>query len=33
MIKNFTIQEVENLSEIKAATLRMWEKRYGLCNP
>jgi len=28
---HFTIRDVENLSEIKAHTLRMWEQRYGLC--
>ena len=27
----FTIRDVENLSGIKAHTLRMWEQRYGLC--
>jgi len=28
---HFTIRDVENLSGIKAHTLRMWEQRYGLC--
>ena len=27
----FTIRDVENLSGIKAHTLRIWEQRYGLC--
>ena len=27
----FTIRDVENLSGIKAHTLRMWEQRHGLC--
>jgi len=29
----YTIQDLENLSGIKAHTLRIWEKRYGLLNP
>jgi MerR family transcriptional regulator, light-induced transcriptional regulator len=28
---HFTIRDIENLSGIKAHTLRMWEQRYGLC--
>jgi MerR family transcriptional regulator, light-induced transcriptional regulator len=28
---HFTIRDVENLSGIKAHTLRMWEQRHGLC--
>ena len=28
---HFTIRDVENLSGIKAHTLRMWEQRYGIC--
>ena len=27
----FTIRDVENLTGIKAHTLRMWEQRYGIC--
>ena len=27
----FSIRDVENLSGIKAHTLRMWEQRYGIC--
>lgn len=34
MIKqNFLIQDLENLSGIKAHTIRIWEKRYSLFNP
>lgn len=29
----FTIGEVERYSKIRAATLRMWGKRYGFCKP
>ncbi len=28
---HFTIRDIENLSGIKAHTLRMWEQRHGLC--
>jgi MerR family transcriptional regulator, light-induced transcriptional regulator len=28
---HFTIRDIENMSGIKAHTLRMWEQRYGLC--
>lgn len=28
----FTIGDIENLTNIKAHTLRVWEQRYGLCN-
>ena len=33
MTKKFTIQEVENLTGIKAATLRIWEKRFNFSKP
>ncbi|RYG41828.1 MAG: MerR family transcriptional regulator [Chitinophagaceae bacterium] len=34
MIKNaFTITDLENLSGIKAHTLRVWERRYGIFSP
>ena len=29
----FSIKDLENLSGIKAHTIRIWEKRYGLFNP
>ena len=29
----YTIKELENLSGIKAHTIRIWEKRYGLIAP
>jgi DNA-binding transcriptional MerR regulator len=29
----FSIKDLENLSGIKAHTIRIWEKRYGLLNP
>ena len=29
----FNIQDLEILSGIKAHTIRIWEKRYGLLNP
>jgi len=29
----FTIKDIENLSGIKAHTLRIWEKRYGIITP
>lgn len=33
-IKNvFTIKDLENISGIKAHTIRIWEKRYGLLSP
>ena len=33
-IKNtFTIKDLENLSGIKAHTIRIWEKRYGVLEP
>jgi methanogenic corrinoid protein MtbC1 len=31
--KLFSIRDLENLSGIKAHTIRIWEKRYGLLNP
>ena len=31
--EHFTIQDLENLSGIKAHTIRMWEKRYNLLQP
>ncbi len=30
---NFSIKDLENLSGIKAHTIRIWEKRYGLLTP
>ena len=33
MTKKFTITEVENLTGIKTATLRIWEKRFNFSNP
>ena len=30
---SFTIKDLENLSGIKAHTLRIWEKRYELFSP
>jgi DNA-binding transcriptional MerR regulator len=30
---SYTIRELENLSGIKAHTIRIWEKRYGLITP
>jgi DNA-binding transcriptional MerR regulator len=32
-MKSFGIRDLENLSGIKAHTIRIWEKRYGLLNP
>src|SRR5690349_6876643 len=32
-MNNFSIKDVENLCGIKAHTLRIWEKRYGLLTP
>ena len=33
-IKNvFTIKDLENISGIKAHTIRIWEKRYNLLKP
>src|SRR6476469_4159899 len=32
-MNRFTIKDMENLSGIKAHTLRIWEQRYGLINP
>ena len=33
-IKNvFTIKDLENLSGIKAHTIRIWEKRYNILEP
>ena len=29
----FTIQHLENISAVKAHTIRIWEKRYGLFSP
>lgn len=31
--KSFSIRDLENLSGIKAHTIRIWEKRYGLLTP
>ena len=31
--KHFSIRDLENLSGIKAHTIRIWEKRYNLLNP
>ena len=31
--KNFSIRDLENISGIKAHTIRIWEKRYNLLNP
>ncbi len=31
--KDFTIKDLENISGIKAHTIRIWEKRYGLLQP
>lgn len=31
--KNFSIRDLENISGIKAHTIRIWEKRYNLFNP
>ncbi len=31
--KHFSIRDLENLSGIKAHTIRIWEKRYGLLSP
>ncbi len=31
--KSFSIRDLENLSSIKAHTIRIWEKRYGLLSP
>lgn len=31
--RNFSIRDLENLSGIKAHTIRIWEKRYGLLSP
>jgi len=31
--KNFSIRDLENLSGIKAHTIRIWEKRYNLLSP
>lgn len=30
---DFTIKDLENISGVKAHTIRIWEKRYGLLNP
>jgi DNA-binding transcriptional MerR regulator len=30
---SFSIKDLENLSGIKAHTIRMWEKRYNLLEP
>src|ERR1700755_2349496 len=32
-MNHFTIKDIENLSGIKAHTLRIWEKRYGIITP
>ncbi|MCK5171594.1 MAG: MerR family transcriptional regulator, partial [Bacteroidales bacterium] len=29
----YSIKELENLSGIKAHTIRIWEKRYGILKP
>ena len=31
--KYFTIRDLENISGIKAHTIRIWEKRYNLLSP
>ena len=31
--QQFSIKDLENLSGIKAHTLRIWEKRYQIFNP
>ena len=31
--QNFTIKDLENISGIKAHTIRIWEKRYNLLQP
>ena len=31
--KSFTIKDLENISGVKAHTIRIWEKRYGLLSP
>ena len=31
--KNFSIKDLENISGIKAHTIRIWEKRYSLLSP
>lgn len=31
--KSFSIRDMENLSGIKAHTIRIWEKRYNLFSP
>ena len=31
--KNFSIRDLENISGIKAHTIRIWEKRYNLFSP
>ncbi|MEW7280174.1 MerR family transcriptional regulator [Aquimarina sp. 2201CG1-2-11] len=31
--EDFTIKDLENISSIKAHTIRIWEKRYGLLEP
>lgn len=31
--QNFSIKDLESLSGVKAHTIRMWEKRYGILNP
>jgi len=30
---NFTIKDLENISGVKAHTIRIWEKRYNLLQP
>lgn len=32
-MNHFTIKDIENISGIKAHTLRIWEKRYGIITP
>lgn len=32
-LSQYSISELEKLTGIKAHTLRVWEKRYGVCNP
>ncbi len=32
-MKKFSIRELENFSQIKAHTLRIWEHRYGVFKP
>ena len=33
MVGNYSIKDIERISGIKAHTLRIWEKRYGIIEP